>query len=503
VFFRTTTYYTGWKDYQPGLLLDGNTKAGVLVGPALRYDDTKGILESVMKGDLQGGWINDNSDRGTDNYGNPIANDRWFLVWDHKQKISDTIELTSSLNYWSDTSVLRDFRSHLFDKNQQPDSFLELVYPDNYFYASVFTRYRPNDYQDVVQRLPELRFDLNPTEIFDTGINQRLNLAFAFLEERSSPENPALPGGAAELESPRFDAYYGWTRPMKVADWLTFTPVAGVRSTTYFDTNDTNNPYTRVLPQLGFDLQLLAQGQWDYDNALWEIRGLRHQIRPVVQYRWIPAADKGLSHIPSIDRYAFTPYPPPIDLSQKRYADDLWEQQVLRIGIENLFQTRAEDYGSRDLAWLNIYQDFRDSDRAGTRTLSNTYTQFGISPAYWLTLEIYNRFNPYDWDATEFSSRITVHDGDRWRFWFGTQYISDVNETNQYYWGGEYQINSDYSIRAQWRYDSEVSKLTEQFYGLRQRLGHTWTIEYVLGYRENAREDSDFSFGVNLRMDAF
>ncbi|MDR2863028.1 MAG: LPS-assembly protein LptD [Puniceicoccales bacterium] len=504
-FLRTTTYYTGFKKelgLEPGMLFDVYTKAGVLVGPALDYKINSADPAYFLKGSLQGAWINDSSERGIDNYDNPIDKQRGFFRWEHKQRLPGPFEISASLNYWSDTSVLRDFRPADFHDNQRPDNFIEIVHPDPYFYASAFTRFRANDFQNVPQRLPEIRFDLNPVEIASTGIYQRFNAAFAYLYERSSPEL-TLPGGDVSIDSPRLDLYYGVTRPFKIADWFTFTPVAGVRSTTYLDPASKDIPYFRLLPQFGFDMHLLAQGVWDCESAIWDIHGLRHQLRPIVQYRWIPAADRGGRYIPAIDRYDLLPYPPPIDLSQKRYADDLWEQQVLRIGVENTLQTRDPEYGSRDLLWLNIYHDFRDTARPGFRTRSDIFTTLGIAPASWLNLEVYNRFDTYERHSNEISSVITVHDGDRWNAWFGVQLITDIANVRQFSWGFDYQLSTNYTLAARWRFDSNEGMLTEQHYSVFQRLGHTWVIEYYLSHRKDARQDRGFTFGASLRLNTY
>jgi LPS-assembly protein len=521
-FLRTTVHYTGFgRGFEPGLLLDGYAKAGVLVGPALNYNTTGRrpeagaaeafFNESPAKGSLQGAWIKDNSNRGTDNYGNPIDPHRGFFIWNHKQDVrthaaaAQHLEVSASINYWSDTSVLRDFRREEFDAVQRPDSFVELVLPQDGYYASAFARLRPNDFSNVQQRLPEVRLDIPRRELARTGTYHHLNLAFAYLYERTSPEYDIA---GIEIESPRFDAYYGVERPLKLGDWLAFTPLAGVRATTYFSPLDTtganqSDPFTRVLPQLGFDLHLLASGRWEYRNEFWEVNGLRHRLRPVVQYRWIPAADKDAERIPAVDRYTFIPAPPPMDLEQKRYADDLWEQQVLRLGLENVLQTRDPGYGSRDLAWANFYQDFRDTARPGERARSAFYTQLGFAPAPWIDINLFNRLDTYNWASREISATLSLHDGDRWRCWFGAQYTTDISETNQYFWGLEYRLDSNYSLRCQWRFDSEASTLTEQYYALRQRLGNTWIMEYHLGHRRDARRDNGFNFGLNLRMTAF
>lgn len=508
-FARTTVFYTGNPHWQPGLLLDGYAKAGVLAGPAFRYDTVKPAKDEApsynqMKGDLRTGFIDDASSRGVDQFGRPIPKFRHFVEWKHKQTIDDTVEVTGSMHWWSDPFATRDFRRKYFTDNQQPDNFVEVVHPDRDFYASVFARYNPGDFQDINQRLPEARFDLNPREISDTRIYQRGYVSVAYLEEKTSDELATLPGISGDtLASPRIDAYYGLSRPITPSSAFTFTPVAGVRSTTWFDALNGDPTYSRLAGQAGFDAQSVAQGKWDYDNTLWEINGLRHQIRPVVQYRYLPGATDGSGRIPEIDRWTFLTAPPPIDIAQRRDTDEIHETQVLRLGLENLFQTRDKEYGSRDLIGLDVYQDFRDTDRTGDRTLSDTYIRQKLTPANWLDFTLYQRLDPYTGSLHEISTLATISDGDRWRIHLGTQYVTDAIQLDQYMLGWDYRIDSQYSLKALWRYDADTGTLAEQTYGVVQQLGHTWQLEYVFSHNRNAREDSGFSFSVRVRIVTF
>ncbi len=508
-FLQTTTFYTASKRWQPGLLLDGYGKAGVLAGPAFRYDTLKpasGETTSynAMKGDLRVGFISDHSDRGTDQFGNAIPEFRHFVEWQHKQTIADTVEITNSLHWWSDPLATRDLRRRLFNENQQPDNFLEIVYPDRDFYASAFVRHAPNEFQDVNQRLPEVRFDLNPREISDTRIYQRGHISIAYLREEASDELTALPGTFDDtLATPRIDAYYGLTRPVTPDPAFAITPVAGVRSTTWFDAINGDPTYSRLAGQVGFDAQAVANGKWDYDNTVWEIRGLRHLLRPLVQYRYLPGATEGASRIPQIDRWSFLTAPPPIDLQQRRDTDELHETQILRLGLENLFQTRDTEYGSRDLLGLDIYQDIRETDRPGERTLSDTYIRQKFTPAYWLEFEMYERISPYTGKLNELSTQTTITDGDRWKLRFGTQHVSDVARIDQLLLGWEYRIDSQYALRTLWRFDADSGTLAEQSYGVVQQLGHSWQLEYSIGHSRNARTDSGTRFSVHLRLNTF
>ncbi len=508
-FLRTTTFYTANPRWQPGLLLDGYAKSGVLVGPALRYDTAKVRGDdpapyNLMKGDLRAGFIRDGGERGEDTYGRPIDGDRYFVEWRHKQTIDDAVEVTNSLHWWSDTFAARDLRPDFFKDNQSPDNFVEVMYPTRDYYASVFVRHDPNGFEDVNQRLPEVRFDLNPREIADWRLYRRGYASFAYLREEASPQLPILPGTADPvLATPRFDAYYGLTRPLNPDSSFGITPVAGVRSTTWFDAINGDAVYSRLAAQIGFDAHLLATGRWDVADTVWEIDGLRHKLRPVLQYRYLPGVTDGAGRIPLIDRRSFLAAPPPIDLASRRDTDEMHERQILRVGLENLFQTRHAEYGSRNLVEYNLYQDFRDSDAAADRTLSDTYSQLVLRPAEWLDFTLYNRVDPYSGDFHETTTATSFHDGDRWRLTVGTQLVSDVINVDQYYLAWEYKVNSLYTLLAHWRYDADADLLTDQQYGVRQQLGHSWSVEYSVGYRRNANQDSGTRVSIALRLVTF
>ena len=67
------------------------------------------------------------------------------------------------------------------------------------YIASLFTRFQPDTFYPVQERLPELRFDLLPTPV-GGGIYLRFNSGLVHLEE-----DP--PAGGIFLESDRFDTF--------------------------------------------------------------------------------------------------------------------------------------------------------------------------------------------------------------------------------------------------------------------------------------------------------
>lgn len=502
-------------DVKLGANLDGYSKRGFLGGPVGEYD-WKLDDDTWQKGSFDTGFIYDTGsagERGVDVLGRPIGHSRNFIEWRHKGEIDGMIDITSTLSWWSDSEVTRDFRPGLFIDNQIPDSFAEGVLRGDNYLLGVFLRYQPNDWEVIVQRFPEISFDLLPTQIFETGAYQRLNADFVHLVEKDPT------GVINELESDRLNLFYSITRPTELADWLTATPVVGGMVTNYAQTVNNSGSYTRVLGEVGIDFEATAVGTWDYNNEFWEIDGLRHIFRPVLQYRYIPAAQSGNTLIPQIDRQAaFETYLEPLELGDRRSIDDLYETNAIRLGFENLFQTRYKDgYGSRDLVELDIYEEFRFTTAPAQTvnvpglpantvipaqdTFSDIYTELTVNPAYWLQLNFFNRFDPEKLTNRQVSSRVRFQDAEEWALTFGNDYVQDLPGTpiNQFVVEADYVINDRNLVRALWRIDAELSELTEQYYAWRTRLGNSWDVEFQVGYLQGATRENDLQ--VRVRID--
>lgn len=514
-FARTTTHLTIWDHYEPGMLLDFYERSGPLIGPALAYDTRKAndSPERWMFGDFQSGYINDTTQREDDIFKNPIGGKRGFINWFHKQQI-DRLEVTGVIHKWSDSQVMRNFRPDIYEEDRQPDNFFEFVVPDRDYYLSALTRLRLNDFQSAQQRLPEIRLDMMPHEIKNTGIYQRFSASYAYLLEENSDEyRLQQTNDGDELKSSRADFYYGLDAPIKFGEIATFTPVVGVRSTFYGNTvPDADETYWRTLGQIGFDLQFLATGVSDYTNETWKIDGFRHVLRPIFQYRYLPGVASQSSRIPQIDREIYRDAPTILDLGEKRAVDQIYDEHVFRIGLENLFQTRDKEYGSKNLAELNIYQDIRKTERpVDNRRLSDNFVNLKISPASWISFSLTHRMDVYSFDTKTLSASVKFTDGDLWFASFTSDYLYNDDlayydcktRARQHTIEVGYKLNSYWEFFGDWRYDDEKNIFTDQYYGFRQRLGNSWTLEYYVRHQKDARDENDFSFGFALSLFAY
>lgn len=464
------------------------TNRGLMAGPSGRYADPDN--PDRFRGYFRSGYINDHGDKKTDILGRPVREDRAYAEWQHTQQLAENLTLAAQLNWWRDSEVLRDFRPRAFFPVQAPDTFVESVYRGQNYFVSAFTRLRPNSFQSVQQRLPEIRFDLLPLAI-GHGFYERFNASVAVLRE-----NPLL--GGAKLRSDRLDAYYGLVRPFSPSEWATVTPVAGGRFTHYSNTTGAvrDGSYSRLLGEVGFDAELRASGTFAYKNEQWKIDGLRHLFTPRLSYRYRPEAEKGRARIPLIDREVFATYLPPLGLGDVRNVDDLHATNTLRLGFDNTLQTRDPVHGSRDLLVFNVANDFRFRRQPGERDVSEVHTEVAIMPARWLQVDVYQSVAPRTLALREFNSGITLRDGRVWSLRFANNYLR--GQITDYLFEGRSRINEAFEGLTRLHYDERRHRFTEQAYGLVHNLGNTWLISYTVSLYSGRRRESGFGFNVQI-----
>lgn len=504
-YIQNNILYRFTPEISAGLLLDGYGKQGPLAGPAAEISVDSG--PHWIRSEMFSGFISSLGNTGDDIIGRPIPKKRFFLEWEHLQAYGDNVDITGRASWWSDSEALRDFRSEFFLDNQQPENFLQGAYRGQYFIISAFARPRVNDWQIVQERLPEVRFDLLPVRILEaTDTYFTADAAFARLREKD-------PFAGNQLDSNRLDSYIGLLQPVTLTDWATVTPVAGLRTTHYQRTTGDQDSYTRLIGQVGFDARMSVTGTWEYENEFWGINGLRHSFYPILQYRFIPAAQYGRNTIPQIERDPFVTYMPVIDLQETRNVDDLFERNVVRFGFENTFETRDPEYGSRILAEFSVFQDYLFSSRPATGVAgsavnpprerqadwSDLYSQLRVAPVYWFDFTLFSRVDTANIDLREFNSRTRFRDGERWELAFWTTFLE--TRFDQYAVEGKYRFTERYQARARYRFDARRGQLVEQLYALRTYLGSSWGLEYYVAHRVGSgRGDNNFQFGVRIDL---
>ncbi|MFH1499517.1 MAG: LPS assembly protein LptD [Verrucomicrobiota bacterium] len=467
---------------------------GVMFGPAAKYDTFNGA-DTGLAGSFTTGYIKDQDPFGADILAAPLPSDRGFVEWQHRQTLSPGLTLNGELNYWSDSEIVRDFRTDDFRRVQTPDTWFETTLARDNHVVSAFLRAQPNDYHRMQERLPEVRFDGLPIQI-GAGIYHRLNASAAVLRE----EDPI--GVVATTRSERVDAYYSLTRPYSPREWLTMTPVLGGRAT-HYNRAVGRDHYTRLLGEAGFDVELRASGLYDVQSETWGINGLRHLVTPKISYRYIPEADNGRAFIPAIDRRIFDTYLQPLGLGNRRNIDDLAATNTLRLGVDNVLQTRAKHYGSRDLVALALATDVYFDFKPGTEKTSPLHAALVITPAEWLSFDLYQRYTVQTGVLEEINTGLTLRDADVWSLRLSTHFLENATPIEEYIADYQHRLNEIYAFYASVRYDAIRGSFIEQSFAIRQRLDRLWTIGYVVSFSEGATRESELAFSVRVETDSF
>jgi hypothetical protein len=497
----------------PSLWVGGNVDyyslSGLMVGPALRVDNTR--LPGVgtrWKGRMQSGWIDDQSTPVADLFGRLPDSRRTFFTGEINGRTQDGVEIAGNLFAQTDPDVLRDFRPFLIGQAGNPQLNLEVVRPYEGGYLSAALTAKADNYQDVVQRLPEFRYDLPTTLADDGGWSRRAFLSVGYFTERPSAELPLAAFQAATLSADawstaRVDGYYGFSRTMVAGDWLSFRPVAGVRATGWSEGLNGQDVTTKLIGQAGFDVEGLFTGSWSVDAPNWNVDGLRHSVRPLLQYRVMPGADREIGVAPMTQRAVSVSVLEEVDLADRLDAASTTDRQVARFGVRNTVETRDAVTGSRELLRADLFADWRQGPTDAETGRSDLLGSLRLSPTPWMTFSSSVRMPADGGDARESIQTIALNSGDFWRTSLNWIELRQATQARQLFWDTQTRLNSVFSVVTGLNYDAQIGQATLIWAGLIQRFGDSWEVEYGLNKRMDPLNRGISSLGFHLRVRLF
>lgn len=492
-----------------GGLLDYYSKSGLLIGPSVRFDSWKKTGEDFQwKGRFQAGYINDRGDLAVDVYGRTPDRNRAFALGEINGRSTNGLEIAGAVFAETDPNFIRDFRPNLINQSGIPQANIEASLPFAGGYLSANITAKADNFSDTVQKLPELRFDLPQNALGTDGWQQRSFVSLGYFSERPSASLPLAAFQAATLASDawstaRLDAYYGISRPIVLADWLTFKPVAGVRTTGWSSGINNNGATTKVIGQAGFDLEGLATGSWALMADKWSIDGMRHTIRPLFQYRVMPGADGMISSVPMTERAISSSVLQEVDLADRLDAASVTDTQVARFGIRNTLETRDAKYGTRELLRADLFTDWHKGPTEATTGRTDMNVAIQLTPAPWVTLGSSLRLPNAGGAPLESIQTLGFNSGDFWKTSINWVELRDVTVARQLIWNGTVRLNSIFSLVAQLNYDALAKQASYESIGLVQRIGNSWELEYGVDQRLDPLNGGHNSLGFHLRATLF
>ncbi len=469
------------------------SERGVLVGPGFNLEaDLKSGHHIVTK--LETGYIRDNGNLGFDILDESIDGERHFVDFEYLHQYRNSVQILGQFERWSDSEILRDFATGKFRSIQQPQSFLELNGIWGPVALTLANHFRNEAFEYAIERSPELKLRLLPSPLLKTGFYHSAEIAGAKMRNSD-------PNEFEDLEHTRFRAYYQLLYPLALSSWLDFTPQATVQHLYYSDwsSDDTQFGFTHV--EAGFDLTAHTYGEWAIENEIWNIHGIRHILKPTVQFRRIERSGSNRYRALPIEAEIFRTGVYDIDLTANSQLDDLDSHSLIRVGLLNSIIARRKNGSARELFSFDLYHDLFMPEDPWEDNQSLLAANLTLKPAYWLRVDLQSRFDMDPFELSDLFARIQLIDGDIWDLDLATQFIR--NDLQQYLFDFRYKVFENVRFVSSVGFDVKESSFFEQTYGLQFGIANYWDLYFSVNLRQGSTRNDETRFELKVKTARF
>ncbi|MEI6862929.1 MAG: hypothetical protein WCK38_00805, partial [Candidatus Omnitrophota bacterium] len=474
------------------ILLDYRSKGGLAAGINHYY-----TVPRLGAGAFKVYYAKDNGPATYDPVGPEQTRYRYQARHDWDMGEGTDTRVTLEFNKLSDPDVIKDYFYNEYEElGTLPDNYLSVVTQKSEYSAEFLLRKSFNNFYDVVERLPEYKFDIPNLRLSkDHPIYYKLNSSAVYLNKSFAStkylDNTFL--GTRRLNDTltditphqkdigivRVDAYNQISYAARVFKALNLTPYVGVQET-YYSRNkwgDTN--LMRSIFKTGLDASIKFYKIYNVTSNFMglDINNLRHIITPTANYYY--------SHQPSISK---------TNLTEFDTIDTLTSQNGVVLGIANRLQTKRLQGGqmtSVDLATLYITSDCAfTQDNSGISPLEkgkfkNLDFELDLIPYSWAYLVAKMSINTANYALQTNSIDLVAAGGDKWNLSAGYRYEKDTTDLeNLFTMDGMWKINEKWRIRAYERFNMKNGAFEEQEYTVSRDL-HCWIGEFTYNYKTN------------------
>jgi LPS-assembly protein len=314
--------------------------------------------------------------------GNPVDADR-APAFD-----APALSSRSRINVLSDAYVTQDFFAEEYIRDQQPNTFADVMYQDPNFTVTVNARTQINNLFQTMQQKPSAKIEFKRQFIPGTyDANELLkdptgNPGLAY-EGESSVDNLGMQwnqvADQTDYSALRYDTYHQLLYPRQYFNWLNLTPRAGIRGTVYTRSNLTEDGSVqntqfgpvgsdqalsdtslfRYVFNFGIDASTKAYATWtDIKNKAWAVDGIRHVFEPFIQAAYIPQPNVRPNEFAGFDNRVNTTESQPLNSSLYNSIDSIDKLLIVRPGVMNRILTKR-DGAPYELANWKIYTDYQ------------------------------------------------------------------------------------------------------------------------------------------------
>jgi LPS-assembly protein len=478
-------------------------------------------------------------DEGTNIGVNPVTRpvkpdeSRYRYTYRHRLDLSEDFTSTADFNILSDRNVDEDFFVGNFERDVQPDNYMDVMFYNPNFTGTLLTRVQINSLYEVVERKPEFLIEIKRQKLFSLPISYEGETSISNLNrkfDRDEPVAAALQGRPVRMPygGYRWDSYHQFLYPRQYFNWLSFTPRLGFRGTAY-DYYSGNSPllpdaqgsFGRFSVNTGFDLSFKISKTWgDYKNEKWGIDGLRHVAEPFMEYSYTPdPLGRDFQDFDGFDDRLPSTRAQPLSFSGYNSIDSIGRMNVLRQGVRNKLQTRRDGLNV-DLVDWKIYGDLNIDPRndfavaAGLPGYSRAlfpqvYNEIAVQPLPWLRYDLYANTKVVSSGITEVTNNLSWQALPSLELRGGYSYLENINRlirgfpnSNLVTTGMFWRVNEDWQFEGSLGFEIEDGTLQDQRYTI-YRDFRTWNSALTVFARQNKAVQDEFGVFLTFTLKAF
>jgi Organic solvent tolerance protein OstA len=448
------------------------------------------------------------------NLTNSLPENRQRLHFTYLAEPLHDLSIRSQVRYQGDLGIVHDFFETEYRQNPQPSTFVEVNKFWKNFSLDLYVQPRVNDFLDTIERLPDLRLTGYRQQLWNTPLYYESESSAGYYRHLFAETNSFA--STNNYEAARADTYHQIVMPETLFGWLNIIPRVGGRFTYYSDATGPGartDEVTRGVFNTGAEINFKASRVWpEYKSSLLDADGLRHIIQPSVNYVFVPRPNyRGTNEIPQFDYELPSLRLLPIEFPDYNAIDSIDSQNVIRLGLNNKFQTKRDGQVVNLINW-DLYTDWRLPPRRNQSTFADLYSDFSFKPRSWITFESLNRYDIADnnWRLT--FDTVTLQPNDVLSLSLGYFYIRDDPSTGPTSLGPGnnlinssifFRLNENWGFRTLHRFDARDGHMQEQAYTVYRDM-RSWTAALSFRVREKTAGGSDdFTVAFTFSFKAF
>ena len=421
----------------------------------------------------------------------PLNRSRGYSHFNNIVRVSDRWRAASSIEWESDSEIMRDFKRDDFYRNQWNQSHNEISYEGEGYSISILSRWQVNNHESLVEQLPLFNLEAGPNQWGQLKLFHSISLNYANLIKRDN-------WGRNDHSIHRINLGYKVEKPLPLYTGLTLTPSLAWMHQDY---QTQNGPAVRTFNEYGLDLHALMHQRIPYSNDIWEIDQILHLVKLSVGFRETSmVSGNSVLNLPEIYPTVDDLNLAPFDLLDHQNRELVSEKTIIRFGCENIIAAKW-DNRTRKLISMRTYYDLLDNHPQKVNEGDFLYSDIRINPIYWLSLNFRNKIDLDSGKNFRKSYSLSLRDG---RFQGASlSYVSYLDFNNYSYFQGWKRINEKLFGSSSFLYDLDHKFLTYWNGKFEYRTNSSWVWDFSVTQRKGTRKENNIEWSVGLSLGGF